>query len=93
MLHRIPTRFSAITAITYIFSWKMYSKPLKDIQNKSQPEEGSFKINVALLSIILWTGYQNCSVIYSIPEDKEKRFDCNICEGLNDNRALSEIDM
>ena len=29
----------------------------------------------------------------SIPEDKEKRFDCNICEGLNDNRALSEIDM
>ena len=32
--HRISTRFSAITSITYIFSWKMYSKPLKDIQNK-----------------------------------------------------------
>ena len=29
----------------------------------------------------------------SIPEDKEKRFDYNICEALNDNRALSEIDM
>ena len=27
----------------------------------------------------------------SIPEDKEKRFDYNICEALNDNRALSEI--
>ena len=29
----------------------------------------------------------------SIPEDKEKRFDYNICEALNDNRALSEITM
>ena len=29
----------------------------------------------------------------SITEDKEKRFDYNICEALNDNRALSEIDM
>ena len=29
----------------------------------------------------------------SIPEDKEKRFDCNICEALNDNRAPSEIDI
>ena len=29
----------------------------------------------------------------NIPEDKEKRFDCNICEALNDNRAPSEIDI
>ena len=29
----------------------------------------------------------------SVPEDKEKRFDYNICEALNDNRALSEIDI
>ena len=29
----------------------------------------------------------------SIPEDKEKRFDCNIGEALNDNRAPSEIDI
>ena len=29
----------------------------------------------------------------TIPENKEKRIDYNICEVVNDSRALTEIDM
>ena len=34
-----------------------------------------------------------CNLLPYLEKKEEKRFDYNICEAVNDNRALSEIDM
>ena len=64
MLHRIPTRFSLINTITYIFLWKMCSKPLKKHSKQKSTKIRQFFNLWGVVVYILWTRHQNCSIIY-----------------------------
>ena len=71
----------------------MCSKPLQTfkakVNKKKAVSESMWRYGLYYCRRAIKTALESTT----IPENKEKRFDYNICEAVNDNSALSEIDM